>query len=123
MFRNLFFSTAIAHMSMCQSGSQETQTPTPSGFSCADYQLMIDVELSVLQSCSTSEECVQPLDGFGCGCDSDTPLLNVTADSSYIYEMRDEAEGYGCNIEISTQCVCSETAVPTCSAGVCSWSE
>ncbi|MBM76401.1 MAG: hypothetical protein CMK59_13430 [Proteobacteria bacterium] len=79
MLRNLFFSMTIAHLSMCQSGSSEIQNPTPSGFSCSDYQLMIDVELQSLQSCSTTQECSQPLDGFGCGCDSDTPLLNTTA--------------------------------------------
>ena len=123
MIRNMFFSIAISNMGMCQSESQNAQEPTPSGFSCDDHQLMIDVELYAIQSCTTADECTQQLDGLSCNCETGAPLLNASANPSYLYDLYDEAESYGCSVEIETECTCSELAEPTCSAGMCSWSE
>ena len=52
-------------------------------------------------SCSSTDECTQLLDGFGNGCDSDTPS-SMPPQTPAIYDMVDEAEGYGCAVNIET---------------------
>ena len=122
MVRDIFAAIAISSMSLCQS-NPSTSEPTPSGWSCKDYQIIIDVELRMLQDCSDNTECTQLLDGFGSDCESDTPIVNAEADTSYIYDMVEEAEGYGCSIDIATSGFCSEDAEAVCQAGVCGWTE
>ena len=122
MFRDIFAAIAISSMGLCQSSSSPSE-PTPSGWTCEDYQLMIDVEFEVLQACSDNAECTQVLDGLGGDCESDTPIVNAEANASYIYDMVEEAEGYGCSIDIATSGFCSEDAEAVCQAGVCGWTE
>ncbi len=86
MFRDIFALIAVSQLSMCQTAPVEE--PTPNGLECSDYQYMIDIELLFVQSCETDSECSQPLDGFGCGCETDFPLLNGEAHSDFIYQMR-----------------------------------
>ena len=122
MLRDIFAAIAISSMGLCQSNPPASE-PTPGGFTCGEYQLMIDVEFGVLQECSNHAECTQLLDGFGSGCESDTPIINASADPSFIYEMRDEAESYGCSIDLPTSGFCAEDAEAVCQAGVCGWTE
>ena len=122
MLRDVLAAVAVSSMGMCQSNPPASE-PTPGGFTCEEYQLMIDVELMAIQSCSNTDECTQLLDGFGSGCNSDTPLINASANSSYIYDMVDEAEGYGCNVTVETTGQCWEDAEAVCMSGSCGWTE
>ena len=62
------------------------------------------------------------LDGTGCGCESDDVI--VRDDYTYadwVYSMKEEAESYGCSIDIGNDCACEEGLEPVCYFGQCAW--
>ena len=115
---------ALALVPVCSSGSAfsgSEHTPTASGYSCWDYQKMIDVEVILATECTSNSECSQILYGTGVGCSTDDIIGNYNYDTSYFFDMWDEAVGYGCAIEFDTSGDCSPTASAVCSSGVCGW--
>ena len=120
MMRDVLAAVAVSSMGMCQSNTPNSE-PTPSGLTCHEYQLIIDVELMANQRCNSDDECTQLLDGFGSDCDSDTPVMSAFADPSYIYELVDEAEGHGCTVTVETTGQCWEDAEAVCMSGSCEW--
>ena len=62
---------ALSLISMCGTPQSSQDEPTATGFSCSDYQIMLDVELKVGQECVVDSDCQQVLTGTGCGCESD----------------------------------------------------
>ena len=120
MLRDVLAAVAVSSMGMCQSNPPASE-PTPSGLTCEEYQLIIDVELMAIQRCSSTDECTQLVDGFGSGCESDTPIVNASANSSYLYDMVDEAEGYGCTVTVETTGQCWDDAEAVCMSGSCEW--
>ena len=113
------FGLALA-MQMCGT-DPDRDVPTSTGYSCNDYQIMLDVETYIAQECNTDADCTQPLDGTGCGCSTDDLIANDRYEADYFYEMYDEALGESCTIEFDTSCDCDSSAVPSCEFGTCVW--
>ena len=111
----------LGHFGFCSSSLMEE--PTPSGFTCSDYQIMADVELKILRECSSDSECDVVLDGIDADCDEQPPILSNLISTNYMYELLEEADLYGCTIELTTDDVCSETAYSSCVSGACAWVE
>lgn len=97
------------------------ETASGSFFTCSDYQVMIDVELNLADNCQTDSECTQVLSGTGCGCGTDDRIASVYFDTSYFYDLSDEASIAGCNIDFGTDCTCPPNAEPACVSGSCVW--
>ena len=92
-----------------------------SGFQCADYSIMLDVETRLAGSCVSDSECGQIMTGTGCGCTTDNLIANHNFDLSYFYDLLGDATAMGCTIDLGTSCDCDATAVPVCRAGQCAW--
>ena len=107
-------------MQMCGNPSTSS-TPTSTGYSCSDYQIMLDVEVLLAEECVTDSDCDQILDGTGCGCATDDLIANNDFDTTYFYDLYDEALGESCSIDFATTCECDPTAQPVCNAGTCGW--
>ena len=67
MIRNMLIGFAVSHMGFCSSESSTSEQVQQSGFTCSDYQLMVDVEFELLDECSSDDQCEQYLDGMDCG--------------------------------------------------------
>ena len=120
---NIFASTGLGlglTMQMCGDASS-SYTPTSTGFSCSDYDIMLDVEVKIAQECTTDSDCDQLLNGTGCGCETDELIANRHFDTTYFYDLYDEALGEGCSIDFGTTCECDPTVSPVCEAGSCAW--
>ena len=105
----------------CDGGSSSSDQSSSGAFSCSDYQLMLDVEVELATECSTDEECTQELAGTGCGCATDDVVANGDFDTSYLFELWDEAEDAGCSMDFDTSCDCESDAEPACVSGHCAW--
>lgn len=103
---------------MCGSGSEAPVTP--SGFTCGDYQLMVDVELELGRTCDADAECVQPVLETAGGCASASVLLRGDFDAEYLLGLVEEADAYGCPLDLPVEDDCGADA-PTCDAGRCGW--
>ena len=119
MIRESVLIFTIGQFGLCS--SSPTEEPTPSGFTCSDYQIMVDVELKILRECSSNSECDVFLDGIDSDCDEQPPILSNEISSEYMYDLLEEADLYGCSIEIKTNDVCSESAYSSCVSGACAW--
>ena len=118
MIRESITALAIGQLALCAPANEEA---TPSGFTCSDYQIMIDVELAILQECDSDSDCDQLLDGGYTDCLDNPPLLNKNLSSEYMYELLEEADTYGCSIALKSNDVCDSSAHAACSSGSCSW--
>lgn len=101
--------------------SNSSNNPTSTGFSCWDYEIMLDVEVKLAQECTTDSECQQVLTGTGCGCETDDLVANTSFDTSYFFDLYDEALTQNCSIDFGTSCDCDASATPSCYAGSCRW--
>ena len=109
-------------MQMCgDTSSSYTPSSSSTGFSCADYEIMLDVEVELAQECTMDSECTQVLDGTGCGCETDDLIANQAFDTTYFYDLRDEALDQSCTVDFGTTCECNPIATPVCQAGTCAW--
>ncbi len=99
-----------------------SSTSSSSGtFSCDDYTLMLDVELILAQECTTDSQCGQILSGTGCGCETDDIVANSAFDTTYLYDLYDEAAAAGCSYSAPTTCACPAATGTSCDAGTCAW--
>ena len=101
------------------SGSTDEETST--GFTCSDYELMLDVELTLAQECTADSQCGQVMSGTGCGCESDDIVANSSFDTTYYYDLYDEAVAEGCSYAAATSCSCFAATETWCNAGTCDW--
>ncbi len=92
-----------------------------SGFQCADYLLMLDVESRLAGSCVSDSDCGQIMAGTGCGCTKDNLVATHNFDLNYFYDLLGEARAMECTLDFGTPCDCDTTAVPVCRAGQCAW--
>jgi hypothetical protein len=112
--------TALVLAQTCGGSS----TPDPilgGGFSCSEYQRMLDLDIEYGSTCSTDDECTEILDGTGCGCVTSNLIANSDFDTGWFYETLDEARSYSCDITFDTACDCDESLEPTCSFARCTW--
>ena len=91
-------------------------------YTCAGHQKIVDVELYAISRCQVDADCTQVLGGTGCGCSTDDRIAASGYDTSYFYDMVDEADRANCTLDFDTTCDCPVSATPVCVWGVCSWS-
>ncbi len=108
-------------ISMCGNSSTTSDEPTSTGYSCRDYQIILNVEVIVAEECTTDSQGSQVLTGTGSDCETDNLIVNSSYDSWYFYEMYDEAIAEGCEIEFDTTGECDSSLEPTCDWGTCIW--
>ena len=116
-----FALVVMSMISMCDNSSSDADEPTATGFSCNDYQIMLDVEATLAQECTSDAQCQQVLTGTGCGCETDDLIANTSFDTSYFFDLYDEALTQSCSIDFGTSCDCDASAAPICDAGSCRW--
>ena len=115
----LVFAAFVSTCGTTTSPYGSTQTST--GIYCEDYELMIQVDLDLADDCTTDYECAEILSGTGCGCPTDDRIASINYDTSFFYDMQEEAEGEGCSIDYETDCRCVSSAQPICLSGNCRW--
>lgn len=108
-------------MGQCNGSSSSSSSSSTGDFSCDDYQIMMDVEVQLATTCSTSADCTQVLSGTGCGCATDDLIANGNFDTTYLYDLWDEAEDATCSLDFDTTCDCDPYAAPACVSGECTW--
>ena len=113
--------TAALFFTQTCGGGSSSEPTTEGGWTCSEYQLMLDVELDYGSTCTIDEECTQVLDGTGCGCESADRVVRGDFDASWFYELKDEADGYECSIDFESACVCDAGLEPACISGRCGW--
>ena len=78
-------------MSFCSNSSSTTQEDSSSGFfSCEDYQIMLDVEVTLAVECSNSQQCQQILVEGEMECEANSIIANENFDSEYFYSLYDK---------------------------------
>ncbi len=106
---------------LCACDPETTDEVTSTGWSCSDYEIMLDVEYELAQQCSSDSECGQVLSGTGCGCETDDLVASTSFDTTYLTELRDEADDVGCTYSVPTTCSCPAATGFVCDAGTCAW--
>ena len=119
MFQRLALLTAVL-LTGCIDGAEE-EDPSTGYYTCSEYQLMLDVELSVGQACTTDSDCDQVLSGTGCGCETDDLVTNHVYDTTIFHDIHDEALASGCSPSFGTTCACPTGVATICDAGTCGW--
>lgn len=94
--------------------------PTSTGFSCWDYQKMVDVELILGQECAINADCDQVIE-LSDSCPTADPVLRGDFDAIWLIDLLEEAESVGCSIEFGPPGDCDADAEPICSLGSCGW--
>ena len=90
---------ALALVAVCGGSAPDPgDTPTSTGLTCNEYNLMIKVELLVGKRCDYDEECDQiiPVDDT---CPTADRVVSSEYDSSYLFDLIDDAEAEGCTVE------------------------
>ena len=109
----------ITTLSFCNN-SQSQAPETNTGFTCNDYEIMMDVELRLAQSCTENVECTQVLFEGDQSCESNSVLGSEYFDSEYLFDLYDEAIAEGCSIDLPMNTECSNTT-PACVQSKCVW--
>ena len=112
----------LTSMSFCSNSSSTTQEDSSSGFfSCEDYQIMLDVEVTLAVECSNSQQCQQILVEGEMECEANSIIANENFDSEYFYSLYDEAMDAGCiSIDLPMNQDCGNTE-PACVNSECVW--
>ena len=111
----------ITTLSFCNNG--QSQAPASStGFSCDDYEIMMDVEIRLAQSCTEDSECNQILFEGEQICESNSVLGSEYFDSEYLFDLYDEAIAEGCSLTLPMNTDCSNST-PSCSQSKCVWTQ
>ena len=108
-------------VSTCGGTSSSQDNSEGSMSTCRAYQIMIDVELDLADNCQTDSECTEVIYGTGNGCATDDRIGTSSFDTSYLYDLIDEADLEGCNIDFGTTGECPVDGTPVCDRGACSW--
>ena len=109
----------VTTMSFCTQSSPSS-APTASGFSCDDYAVMLDIEIRLARECTTNTDCEQVLFEGELECEANSLVGSTAFDSTYLYDLYDEAVFMGCMVElpINNNCTRDELA---CISGTCAW--
>ena len=111
----------MSTLSFCGDSTSSNDTPTSSGFSCEDYQIMLDVEIELATECSSSSQCQQVLVEGDLECEANSIVGNVNFDSNYFFDLYDEAIAVGCtNLSFPMNQECSDTEI-ACINAECTW--
>lgn len=116
------FTQVVLLSSMVQmcGGTSSSSSSSSTFFSCDDYQLMLDVEVKIGRECSSDSACTQELISGDEMCEANSIVVNDSFDSTYFYDLYDEAVAAGCAVELDINEDCSATDL-VCSSSQCSW--
>ena len=106
----------VTTLSFCNNSNNTT--PTQTGFSCEEYEIMLDVEAELAQDCTDSSECTQVL--FEDTCESNSLLTNASFDTEYLFDLYEEGTNAGCELALPINTDCSKET-PTCIQSQCRW--
>ena len=113
---------AMAFVAVCGSSAPDPgDVATPSGLTCNEYNLMIKVEFMVGDDCVSDAECDQiiPVED---SCPTADRVVSNEYDSSYLFDLIEDAEGYGCTVVYpGDRGDCDPDAEPICDFGKCRW--
>ena len=99
----------------CGGGSSTPEPATSTGYTCSDYELMLNIEAEMAADCSTDADCDQVLSGTGPeACETDDFIVAADYDPTWFYDTWEEAENEGCTIEFETPDECNPGATPVC---------
>jgi len=119
---NLLSPLGMTFLAMCGGSSAPDidDTPTSTGFSCWEYQRMIEIELDYARVCSLDVQCDQviPVED---SCPTAAPVVNIEFDSVWLIEMIEEAEGEGCSLDLGPRGTCDPDSEPVCFFTKCTW--
>ena len=96
-----FTSQAVIALAVSTCGGTNSSQGNSEGSmsTCRSYQIMIDVELDLADNCQTDSECTEVIYGTGNGCSTDDRIATSSFDTSYLYDLIDEADLEGCTID------------------------
>ncbi len=123
MLTSEFAPLAFAAVAVCGGGGGGSSTDdlrTPSGFTCADVQLMLDVELDAGSECRSDTDCDQIIEGTGV-CPTDDVVLHWAYDADHVFWLLDQGDMTGCDLTFDTAGHCPDDAEPACVFGTCRW--
>ena len=118
--------TLFLAAAMCGGGGPSTppassvEAVSPAGWTCDEIQLMTEVELRTLQTCTTDDECDTVLGDTG-ECPTDDLVVIGRYEDGFIYHMLDEADAIDCDMSFITSGDCPEFALTACIDGTCGW--
>lgn len=92
-----------------------------SGFSCSDYQLIVELELGAAGECAADTDCGQVLEGEGCDCEGGNAVMRTEYNPSWLYGVLEEAEALECTVDLGERCDCEPNAELACIDGQCGW--
>jgi len=121
---SLQLSVATIFVPMCFSEPvRDRSSQALDGFSCADYQLIAELELEVAGECEFDSDCGQVLEYGVCDCESGNAVMRNGYNSSWLYGMLEEAELSQCSLELGDRCDCETDANVdlACIDGQCGW--
>ena len=107
-------------LQMCGGSTSSSSSESSWEFSCEDYQLMLDVELKIGESCTSDADCTQVLISGDQECEPNSILVNDDYETSHFSSLYDEAIAAGCDVvlEMNEDCAANEVV---CAASVCTW--
>lgn len=108
-------------LQMCGGGGSEpAEDPSTEFLECADYQFMMDFEMTLGRECESDEACTQVIFLSLGSCRSDSVIFEEDFNTTFAAELYDEATEAGCTLELPTSDDCEATEA-ACVEGACSW--
>lgn len=115
-------SVATVFVPMCLAEPvHERDSMSLNGFSCSDYQLIVELELSAAGECEVDSDCGQVLQDEECVCEYGNAVVRTEYNPSWLYGILDEADVLECTVELGEQCDCDADADMACVEGQCGW--
>ena len=109
------------NVSYCGAPGGNSSSGNEFQMSCYEYSLMLNLEVDAAGTCSYDDECGQVLTGTGNGCSTDDRIANNSENMNWFFDMLEEAEAAGCNIDFGTSGRCDPNAEPVCRFSQCGW--
>ena len=111
-------------MAICGGGSGSSSSSSdrlsPSGWTCGDLQLMLELEARIGTECFADWQCDEVVPETG-ECPTDDLILNSSYESDSFYDLLSEADAIDCRIDFGTSGDCPDDASPACLGGYCGW--
>jgi|GEM_PF-2397063 len=126
MFTQDLAPSLLLAAAMCGGGGSSStsessaEAVSPEGWTCDEIQLMTEVELRTLQTCTQDYQCDTVLADTG-ECPTDDLVVRGRYEDGFIYHMLDEADAIDCDMSFITTGDCPEFAFTACIDGTCGW--
>lgn len=87
---------------------------------CAVVQSELTAAFAAVQSCTTADECGQPILGTSCGC-TQNKVARTDADLSTVEALMEEGGALECDLGLTSDCSCPEADGYDCIDDACTW--